>query len=222
MLDIVRATGAPLPVAVGGRTLMVAPPGARMRGMLLAWLACRPEIRAAFETGSGSEPPPGWLPRWGGPLALEALLEDGRGLLVYATTRADHPGLSPEEADALGDLLLEDPDALEAVSQVATLGMLARDVPPPPAGDRDGPRDGGDRGGIESVDFGALMELPQLRRLAPSEVGAMTLDQIENALKAGKSGIPSSGTPYSMGQAEAYLQECLRARAEGREIPPCP
>jgi hypothetical protein len=118
---------------------------------------------------------------------------------------------------------MNDPESLQAISQIATMGMMSRDIPESmlvPESERKSNPDGYD--GIESIDFGKILECQQLRRFSPGQIAAMTQDQLENAIFAGKLPDPQVGRPLSFEAAFDYLQECRRAKAEGREIPQCP
>jgi hypothetical protein len=230
MLDLVRGTAAPRLIKAGDRHLLVSPPSLRGAATLVAHLAGIPSFREAHRERTGQDPPGDWSPRLGGRRAISTLLRDGFPLLLYVATRRDHPDLDYDRiAELAGSIYRE--DDIHLVAALATLGRPFRagvggdgDEKEDDAGAEGEAPDPGDRDGIESIDFGAMTEHPRVRfRLfTPAQVADMTLDQVANVMGGGQDDGPAQGKPMNPAEALAYARECMKARAEGREAPPCP
>jgi hypothetical protein len=156
---------------VGPRLLFLSPPSLRGLATLLAFLSGRippPE-----------DAPPGWLPELVGDDAFGAYATpEGATMLLYVTTRRDHPGLDAEAVAGLAAQL--DEQAISVLVRIAFVRGEGR--PSRRRKDAEDPRKGK---GLEAVDIGKAFEREATRRFPPDVLAGMTVDQFENLLFGG-------------------------------------
>jgi hypothetical protein len=173
-MNLVRIAAAGRPIRIGTRLLLLSPPSLRGFATLFAFL------RGRIAAPEGS--PPGWLPELAGDDAFrEYATPLGATLLLYVTTRRDHPGLSLDDCDALAIEMDED-----SVSLMVNAAFI-RQEGGRPRKSRPGqsPEDGRPKG-LDALDFGPIYESENLKRFSPEQLSSMSIDQFENALLAGK------------------------------------
>jgi hypothetical protein len=190
-VNIIRATAAGRPVRVGPRLLFLSPPSLRGLATLLSFLVGR--IPAPEDAG------PGWLPELVGDAAFEAYATpEGAMMLLYITTRRDHPGLDPEEAAELAAAM--DDESIAALVRMAFVRGEAR-----PSRKRKNADESRKGKGLEAVDLGKVFESEAARRFPPDVLADLTVDQFENLLFGGDTE-PDESLTYDevMEMYEAY------------------